>query len=284
MRVIVDSNQLQSETLRGFLSKSKGNFAVLPDYVAMEAYKGDTLASIYKAMAILADFPCQVIVLKGTSAVCGLKGRPAGLQRRMIDKSLSSGFVEYAHLLRQAQQGNKHLQRQLIELGKEATAHLDQMFDHAKSTGAAIDDIASLHSKEERNAIRLGAIYSPELIDKTMRNVLGIAATVFHQYPAALLTPTYADLPNTYIFRVALCTYLLALDWGARGGARHATPAKLRNDFVDMSFAAYGTFFNGLMTADAKVIRIHREARIWLMALSGCELPREHRFGQPKRG
>ncbi len=66
MRLIIDSNQLQSEALRAYLAKSKSNFAVLTDYASMEAYKGDTLVSIYKSMATLCDFPTQVIVLKGT--------------------------------------------------------------------------------------------------------------------------------------------------------------------------------------------------------------------------
>jgi hypothetical protein len=43
VRKIVDSNVLQSPVLRAYLSKSANNFAVLTDYAAMEAYKGDTL-------------------------------------------------------------------------------------------------------------------------------------------------------------------------------------------------------------------------------------------------
>ncbi|MBU1690782.1 MAG: hypothetical protein KJ958_02255 [Gammaproteobacteria bacterium] len=273
MRVVVDSNRLQSEVLRGYLMKSRSNFAVLTDYAAMEAYKGDTLASIYKSMAILSEFPGQVIVLKGTRAACGLRGRTAGLQRRLIDEAQSSGFAMYANHLRQAQAGNRHLQQQLLDHGKEATAHLDRMLADAQTTGAVIDNIATLYSKAERHSIRLGENYSPALVDKTIKNILHIAATVFHEHPDVRVTPTYVELPNTYIFRVALCTYLLALEWGARGGARHAAPARLRNDFVDMSFAAYATYFDGLMTGDAKVLRIHQEARVWLMALFGCELP-----------
>ena len=87
MRKVVDSNQLQSDALRSYLSQSKQNFAVLTDYAAMEAYKGDTLVSIYKSMEILTAFPDQVIVLKNTLVTCGLSGRGSGLQRRLIDRS-----------------------------------------------------------------------------------------------------------------------------------------------------------------------------------------------------
>jgi hypothetical protein len=273
MKIVIDSNRLQSKKLRDYLAKARSNFAVLTDYAAMEAYKGDTLASIYKSMAIVSDFPDQVIVLKGARAVCGLKGRKAGLQRRLIDEGQSSEFIEYASHLRQAKAGNAGLQKRLLDHGKEATAHLDRMLSDAEDTGAVIDDIAKMYSKDERRAIRLGENYSSDMIDKTVKNILQIAATAFRDHPNVRTKPTYAELPNTYIFRVSLCAYLLALDWGARGGASGAAHARLRNDFVDMSFAAYATYFDGLMTDDAKVRRIHQEARLWLIALFKSELP-----------
>lgn len=274
MKVVVDTNQLQSEALRAYLSKSKSNFAVLTDYAAMEAHKGDTLASIHKSMAVLCDFAKQVIVLKGTRTACGLRGRPAGLQRRLIDETQTTNFPTYVEHLRLAQNGNRHVQEQLLDLGREATSHLDRMLKDAETTGAVMDDIATLYSKDERRAIRLGETYTSALVDKTVKNILHIAGTGFRDHPNAIFIPTYTELPNTYIFRLALCTYLLALDWGSKGGARDANPARLRNDFVDMNFAVYATYFDGLMSADAKVLHIHGEARVWLMALFGCELPR----------
>lgn len=273
MKVVVDSNQLQSDALKAYLSKSTSNFAVLTDYAAMEAYKGDTLASIYKSMAVLCDFPKQVIILKGTRKACGLRGRAAGLQRRLIDETQTTEFTTYVQHLHQAQNGNRYIQKQLLDLGLEATSHLDRMLKDAETKGVAIDDIATLYSKDERRAIRLGETLTSAFVDKTVTNILHIAGTGFRDHPNTTTIPTYSELPNTYIFRVALCTYLLALDWGAKGGAKDANPARLRNDFVDMSFAAYATYFDGLMSADAKVLRIHSEARVWLTALFGCELP-----------
>lgn len=279
MKLVVDSNQLQSDTLRAYLSKSKSNFAVLTDYAAMEAHKGNTLASIYKSMAILSDFPDQVIVLKSTRIVSGLRGRRAGLQRRLIDEVQTKGFPIYISHLRQAQRGDHRLEQQLLDLGIEATSHLDRMLADAQTTGSTIDDTAKLYSREERTAIRLGNHYPPSLVDKTINNVMHIAGHAFREHPNVRSLPTYAELPNTYIFRVALCTYLLALEWGANGGARNVAPAKLRNDFVDMNFAAYGTYFDGLLSADAKVQRIHAEARVWLRALFDCELPGGFGYG-----
>ncbi len=57
MRKVVDSNFLQSPALRGYLANATTNYVVLTDYAAMEAYKGDTLASIFKSMSISRELP-----------------------------------------------------------------------------------------------------------------------------------------------------------------------------------------------------------------------------------
>jgi hypothetical protein len=64
-RKVVDSNFLRSTALIAYLSESTGNFVVLTDYVAMEAYKGG-ISSLYESMHILTRYPERVIVLKGT--------------------------------------------------------------------------------------------------------------------------------------------------------------------------------------------------------------------------
>ncbi len=46
MQNVVDSNFLQRDELRAYLASSPDNKAVLTDYVAMEAHKGDTLILI----------------------------------------------------------------------------------------------------------------------------------------------------------------------------------------------------------------------------------------------
>ena len=272
MRKIVDSNQLQSEQLRNFLVQSRKNFAVLTDYSAMEAYKGDTLFSIYKSMKILCDFPEQVIVLKNTRLICRLNGKGSGLQKRLIDDAQTKGFSTYVRHLTAAKAGNASLQQQLLEHGKKASAHLDRMINDAASILDAFGDIAKLYSKMERATIRKGEPYSTEMIQKAVKNICQIAAELFYQHPDKPAWPTCGDVKNTFIFRISLCMYLLAMEWAANGGTKDASVDRVRNDMVDMNFVAYATYFDGILTSDKKVIRLHREARIWLSALFGCHL------------
>lgn len=272
MRKVVDSNFLQDPRLRAYLTKSSSNIAVLTDYAAMEAHKGDTFASIYKSMSILVDFPAQVIVLKGTSTACGLSGRGPGLQKRLIDAKQTTEFPVYCQCLRAAQNGNGAFRSQLLENGKEATAHLDRMLAEAALLPETIDSLAKNYSKDERRLLRSAGHYSEELIRKLIESVLEIARTMFAGHPSVQRFPPIKELPNTFIFRAALCVYLWALEWIAEGGAKGAKPTTLRNDMVDINFATYATFFDGLLSKDGKAQRIYKEASVFLSAVFGCHL------------
>jgi hypothetical protein len=76
VKVVIDTNRLQSEELWGFLRMSPDNQAVLPDYVLMEIFKPGQPDEVRSAFSILAQFPGQVVALKGTGSVCGLNTSP----------------------------------------------------------------------------------------------------------------------------------------------------------------------------------------------------------------
>lgn len=263
-RLVIDSNRLRSEELRAFLGRSCSNIAVLIDYIAIEGYKGDDPHGILQSMSVLSDFPSQVTILKATSQVCNLSGRSAGLQKRLIDFDQTRGFGTYLKDLRAVQAGNVGLQRQLLSHASTAQQQMHRIYTDTKSFAEGIAEIAKELSMEERRLIRERMAFPSELIDKTMKNVLRVSAQLFSGHPNIQRIPTYDELLNTYIFRYSLCAYFLALDWGASGGVIDAKPERHQNDLIDMSFAAYATFFDGLLSADAKCMSIYKRARSWL--------------------
>lgn len=274
MRLVIDSNRLQTEQLRVFLARSKRNVAVLTDFAAMEAYKGDTLASIYKSMNVVSAFPQQVLVLKRSRQVCGLSGRRKGLQRRLIDEKQTSEFATYVKALARANSGNQYIQQQLLRHGTESQKHLDEMLRDAADMRRVFDELAKAYTKEERAIIRTGKIYTATMVDKLTRTLLDISDMVFTDSPLVRQAPSSAELPNTFLFRVSLCCYLMAVRWGVLGGASNASPSRIRNDMVDMTFAAYGTYFDGLLSDDVNVNRIYVEACLMLDGLFDAEVPR----------
>lgn len=260
MRKVTDSNYLQALGLREYLAKSPDNFAVITDYASMEAYKGDTLASIYRSMEILAEFPRQVIVLKGTMTVCGLKGRRSGLQRRLIDEDQTRGFPVYCRRLEAAKRGNLSLQRQLLNHGRAADEQMSRMLADAAKFSDSLELIADTYAPDELHILRRDVPYTEALFEKVMKNIMMLAAMMFADHPRITQLPSPSELPYTFIFRAALCAYLLALRWVSVGGAKNVKAERIRNDLVDVNFAAFATYFDGLLTADSKAAAIYRDA------------------------
>lgn len=266
MRKVIDSNILQSKMLRDYLSKPQ-NSVVLTDYLAMEAYKENDGHAIHERMAILATRPRQVVVLKSTLAICGLRGRAAGLQRRMIDLGQTRDFTGYCDELQQVRGGDARYRRALQEHGQEAVQHLNRVLADASRMARTIDEIANTYSMNEIRALRTGAALSDRMLARTHQNLMAIVSGLFENHPKAHKLPPSRELGNTYIFRIALCTYVWALRWIAVGGTGKTKPENLRNDMIDTSFVVYGTFFDGLLTDDAKAKELFGELHWWLATL-----------------
>jgi hypothetical protein len=258
--MVVDSNVLQSPVLRDYLSKSISNFAVLTDYASMEAYKGNTLASIFPSMAILAEFPRQVIVLKTTGVVCGLRGRPTGLQRRLIHREQTRGFSKYCDRLLATNPGGFSLRKQLRHFGRAADAQMARMLSDAANIPEAIEGIANTFTDAELKIIRTGLPFSEQLALKIWGKINELAKNLFSQHPHPPFVRSVHELPNTFLFRSALCSFLWALDWISKGGPKGVKTERIRNDLIDVNFATFATYFDGLLSMDEKAGRIYQQA------------------------
>lgn len=273
MKLVIDSNALQSEELRAFLAKSRRNFAVLPDFAGIEAYKGDPLKTVYKSMAIVSNYPNQVIVLKGSSKVCGLSGRRKGLQRRLVDEKQTEGFAEHVRALRLAEAGDIRFQEQIRRLGTYSNGHLNKMRDDSETIRGVVEVLGKRFSKDERTQLREGKQYTDELIDKVVKTVMEMTALAFQDATLIRKPPTYQELPNTFVFRVMLANFLNYIRKYSQGGIRGQSPNKLANDSVDMMFVAYGTYFDGVMSSDKNVKYMFSETCRLLSTLLNADVP-----------
>jgi hypothetical protein len=260
MQSVVDSNFLQRQELRAYLAGSHENQAVITDYAAMEAHKGDTLKSIYKSMAVLCEFPKQVVILKSTTIVCGLRAQVADLRQPLIDRDQTDHFSAYCRQLRAAREGDLELQRCLLEHGRVATAQMARVQADVAIMPDVFADMAMTFTKDEISILRHKKLLTEVILDKLMRNTMILAASFFKNHPNAGWLPAARDLPNTFIFRFSLCAYLLHLDWISQGSPSVVKPEKLRNDMVDLNFATFATYFDGLLSADKKLTRIYAQA------------------------
>jgi hypothetical protein len=249
------------------LAASTENSAMLTDYAAMEAYKGDTLASLFRSMEIVAHFPKQVIVLKATSIICGLTGREAASQESLIDESQTREFPEYCRHLIAAKRGDRLLQQQLLEHGRAATTHMERWLQDMAMLSSGFElmmtFISKTHSPAELKILRRRENYTPEMREKLIQSVLMLAKELFNGHPAVTKLPELAGARNTFLFCYALCTYVLILK-AIEGGVVKKNPEKLRNTMVDANFATFATYFDGLMTRDKTASEIYVDAEFSL--------------------
>lgn len=263
-RKVVDTNCLQSEALQAYLSASTNNHVVLTNYAAMEAYKGDTLRSIYSSMEILAQRPKQVIILRGTQDICALNGRAAASLEPLIDQAQTREFPEYCRHLLAAKGGDLFLQEQLLENGHEATAYIERMLKDMPTFSSGIDLMAKTYSPAELKILRRRETHTPHMRERLVRNVLLLAEQFFEEHPGVTEWPKGPEVRNTFIFRYALCGYVSILKRIEDGGAGKTKPEKLRNDVIDVNFAAFATYFDGLLTSDKRAGEIYTEAAFLL--------------------
>ena len=147
------------------------------------------------------------------------------------------------------------------------------MLTEAENIRGAIENLGSRYTKEERAALRTRGVYTPEMTDRLVRNVLEMAAMIFRDSPLVRKNLPYAELPNTFVFRVTLALYLLGITRFAHGGLGEMSLENLRNDFVDMMFVAYGTFFDGVMSTDRSVNNMFTDVVRLLSTLFNAEVP-----------
>lgn len=260
MRKVVDSNFLQTDALKAYLSASRTNYAMLTEYAAMEAYKQNAVASICSRMDTLCQFPAQAVVLKGALLACGLSGRKAVSPAGLINQEQTREFPDFCRHLVAAKSGDRELQRQIDEHSREAKAIIDRMILGAQTLSDGIELFQKTFTPAELKILRRRERYTPQMHQKLIDFVLRLTGEFAKQHPH---TPTIRRGPqirNTFIFRFALCGYVSILQRVEEGGVGNVSLEKLRNDVIDVNFAAFATYFDGFLTDDKRAHLIYEHA------------------------
>ena len=123
MRVVIDSNRVQSEELERFLASAPGHRAVVTDWLMMEAYKGDAPNGIYKSLGVLAKFPHQVIVLRNTG-MCAQRRVGPQMANRLIWDEHTKTFPRFIAEIADARAGNALIEESLLWRGQKSNERM----------------------------------------------------------------------------------------------------------------------------------------------------------------
>ena len=235
MKVIIDANFLQDPALEEFLRADKENIVVLSDDACMEAYKGNALKNVSKSLEIIANFPDQAVILKGTREVVRITLSSYKLED-LEDAEQMQGFSEFYRNVQLAVQGNKFFANQILENGKKASAHFEIVREDSKKVISGIELLIKSFKPEQLRAIRKGQKFDREMIEKVMREILMLASFMFQDHPDVSKLPQIDHIRNSFVFRYAIGAYLLGLRWISDGRPVNVNLDKMRNDVIDMGY------------------------------------------------
>jgi hypothetical protein len=266
MRKVLDANCFQHPMLEEYLATSRDNHVVFTDFACMEMYKPSSVANIHKSIQMVARYPAQVIVLKPTPEIIRLQDRdPHVNPDEFVDRDQTAAFAEFCGGVRLAANGNQKFVQQVLAHRREALRHFDRMLAESQTYAEGIAAIRGSLRPEHVRALRERTPLSASDAQEMIKMVLLLAGSLFQNHPEVTTIPKpFSAAQKTHIFRIALASYLLAARWIADGGALGVKNERLRNDIVDMTYVAFATQFDGLLTRDKKMMDIYQETRFVL--------------------
>jgi hypothetical protein len=266
MRVVIDTNRLESDEIRLFLSGDPRNFAVLPEHTVVEIFKPSDVDAVISSFRVLRDYPRQVLLLRSNGKSALVDPRGGAIAERLIDRRVTRAFPKFCGMLKEAKAGHAGYRRQLAVRRKWALERAEAIQTSFGDQSDSLAELAAIFTQHELRQIRSGKPLSERVWQSMLEVVLGTATNIHtaHSGGKSLYPPPYTY--DQFVWRYALC-HIIQLMELVRKGAKRRAPGKARNDHFDNVFATYGTYFNGLMTNDRGPLLTQHIARMMLRAL-----------------
>jgi hypothetical protein len=274
MRKVVDTNFLQDEGLRDYLSASPKNIAVVIDYAELEIVKTGK-DNLLKSTEILVQFPKQVVLAKTADVASVMRGKRKGMKKRFSDGRRTTVFRKWGrHGREKLKKGEKAEVDRVVAASKEAVRHLELIKEGTKHFAVDLEEAAKQFTPEELRMLRNKERFTEQMTGKMLDRILHFAKGFFEATGWREL-PAWEELAHTYIFRLAVCACMHALHWMAAGGAKKAGEDRIQNDIVDATFAAYATCFDGFLTKDKMALEIYKNAQFVLQQVLALKPPKK---------
>ncbi|MBX9945988.1 MAG: hypothetical protein K2Y40_18075 [Reyranella sp.] len=220
-RKVVDSNYLGREELRHWLAASSQHYAVITAAALTEVVKGNALRAIVSSMAILSEFPRQVIILKNDAEVARLTESVANPQLRLIDKTQTAEFPGFCKKLALMKPLAVH---EFLTQGKIVNEGFAQAETDVQGFSGQISKAMEHYSAAEGRKLNAGGRLPRSLIREVFDGVY--ALTQFKlEYLKIGRMPTGIALLDAFAFREALCTYTRLVRFEPSAGGASPAPS-----------------------------------------------------------
>ncbi|MGN3974748.1 hypothetical protein [Tsuneonella sp. SYSU-LHT278] len=265
LRVVIDTNSLETDELRHLLEADPGNRAVIPEHIASEIFRPGSVEAVISAFSVVKDFPTQVIMLWSNSRAARVDPRTGAIANCFIDREATRAFPEFCDTLIKAANGHRGYRQQLLRRREWALERANSVMSALGDQSEALEEIRSNFDESDLRKLARGE----KLSDLARATIFQLTNTLANDQLRSLSTRGLVGEPhryNQFAWRYSLC-HVIQLVEMVRKGAVRRKPEKARNDHFDTVVATFGTYFNGVMTNDKGPIATHHIARIVLKAL-----------------
>lgn len=260
--LLADSNALRHPGLDEYLRASRDHTIALSDLTLVEMRKTKALSTSRRSLQIVARYPQQSYTLRRT--------------HEMLDANITSGDQTHILFDYEATADLTDLSRRLLTLPPPAGLREEMAQHEAEAT------LIMARLTEEVDALEPGLVSAAKdftqveltqirtmhgVADSTRRKLFDLlkettgSFILQNQEPGRRAPMLLRDTIGLFAFRYSLCMLLYYMEW-VRIGRQTGKKLPLRvNDVVDMQLAAMGTFFNGVLSADANLQVVSNTAR-----------------------
>ncbi|WP_267386159.1 hypothetical protein [Sphingomonas sp. GC_Shp_3] len=266
MRVVIDTNSLETPELELFLEADVKNSAVLPEHTIAEIFKPRSLDAVFAAYSVLSRYPRQVLVLRTNRYVSAVDARLAAISNRFIDRDVTRSFPKFCEAIAAAQRGDVGMRKQLAKRRGWAQERVDRAEIAFGDQAETLAQLRDQFSPDDLRRMGAGETISQSARILILQMIHAVATDLALGHPAKFRLPDPPAQYYHFTWRYALC-HLIQLLGLVKNGATRRAPAKARNDHFDNVFATFGSYFNGVMSWDKDVLETHAAARAILDSL-----------------
>lgn len=256
MKKVIDANYFEHQHLDAYFRTNGENRAILIDYAGMEMRKGtDSMKNLSRSLSIFSKYPKQIVVLKGTRMLAGINTATQGLCVRLVDKDQTRGFAEFCHHVKLATIGDKRYIAEIEASAIEAHTHFSHMELGLTNIRDVLVSYITRFGEERLTELREKKQYSHELYETIEQHIGEIWAELHHMHPNIRQLRHREEMVNNIVFRYTVAGYAWLLERLRNGisDKQILSTKKVTNDFIDIVYVAYATYFDGVLSKETRV-------------------------------
>ena len=179
MRVVIDTNCLESAELDLFLSSSKDHAAVIPGHTIAEIFKPRDNEAIFASLKIICTYSRQVIVLKENRLANRVDPKAPAISNHFIDKDTTRQFPNFCEVIEAAQQGHPAYLRQIERRRQWAIERVETAQTAMGDQSEALEELRANFADHELRELRAGRKLKDETRFKILALVTQLADKMF---------------------------------------------------------------------------------------------------------